>query len=323
MNPGEVAFTSRQASELVTAILGRGEIPLKFAYLSKEGVSGWSDVAATRSTDSVRGINRVEANLLISKIDSFLLSCGEFELLNIVDIGCGEGSPVLPLLQALRERSARFRYVPVDISEQMLESASNTIRRHFPSSEIRPVPLDFEYGNFAELTHDLRTPRSKNLLLFLGSTLGNQQDRHRVLTNLRDSMTSADYLIVGVELVNLARLPKLLAHYQGPIVEQFVFSGASAVGLTREHGELNVRFNADLHQVEVGFTLAASQTLTVGSESFKLEGGEQLLLARSHKFSEWVFVKVLQEVGFRIELLTTSAEKGYSLVMCQPSRFAY
>ena len=45
------------------------------------------------------------------------------------------------------------------------------------------------------------------------------------------------------------------------------------------------------------------------------------MLARSHKFSEWEIVKALQEAGFRIEIFTTSVEKVYGLVMCQPSRY--
>jgi uncharacterized SAM-dependent methyltransferase len=318
-----VNFSPRQFSELITSILGRGEIPLKFVYMTEDGARAWGNLAATRGTEGVRGINHVEANLLTSKVDSFLHSFEEGSFLNIIDVGCGEGSPVLPLLESLTTRNVQFRYVPVDISDRMLEVASDTIRQRYSTIDIRPKQLDFEHGNFADITYELRDGYAKNLLLFLGSTLGNQADRHRVLTNLRDSMTSEDYVIIGVELVNLSKTEKLLSQYHGPIVEDFVFAMANTIGLKSTDGDLNVRFNSDQNQIELSFRLKTDTRITIGSDSFILEKDEHLLLARSHKFSEWIFVRVLQEAGFRIELLTTSKEKGYSLVMCQPSRFSY
>ncbi len=318
-----LTLSPRQSSELITSILGRGEIPLKFVYMTENGARAWNDLAATRGTHDVRGINYIEANLLTSKVDSFLHSFAEGSLLNIVDVGCGEGSPVLPLLEALTTRNVQFRYVPVDISQRMLDAAGATVRKVYPHVDIRPKQLDFELGNFADITYELREGGAKNLLLSLGNTLGNQPDRHRVLTNLRDSMTSDDYVIIGVELVNLSKTEKLLSQYHGPLVEDFVFAMAQTLGLTHRDGDQLVRFNADENQIELSFKLKKDANLSVGSESIHLEKDEHLLLARSHKFSEWVFVRVLQEAGFRIELLTTSKEKGYSLVMCQPSRFSY
>lgn len=316
-------FTQRQLSELVTAIKGRGEIPLKFVYLSQAGADNWNKIAENRSHEESRGINSVEGRLLSSKVDSFIASFGHGAKLNIVDIGCGNGCPVMPLLSALKERRVRFRYVPVDISREMLDLASRVVAREYPGTEIHPFVLDFEQGNFADMTYGLRADGSKNLLLFLGSTLGNQPDRHRVLSNFRDSMTSDDFMIVGVELVNLSRIEKILRHYRGADIDRFVFAAASAVGLRQEQGVFDVRFNSVESQVEVSFILEQDASLRVGAECFILEKEERLLLGRSHKFSEWIFAKVLQESGFRIELLTTSAEKGYSLVMCQPSRFLY
>lgn len=316
-------YTRRQVSELITAIKGRGEVPLKFTYLTQEGADNWRAVAEERSQEQVRGINSVEGNLLHSKVDSFISSFGDGAKINIIDIGCGNGYPVFPLLDALRDRHVSFRYVPVDISQEMLDLASTTIRLRYPDTEIVPQILDFELGNFADMTYGLRSDGSKNLLLLLGSTLGNQADRYRLLANFRDSMTSDDFLIVGVELVNLSKVDKILKHYTGEKVERFVFTAAQSVGLQREKGEFEVRFNGEQNQVEIYFVPSENAQLSLGEEHFTLEKEDKLLLSRSHKFSEWVLVKVLQETGFRIELLTTSSEKGYSLVMCQPSRFSY
>lgn len=42
-------LTRQQEIELLTAIQGRGEIPLKFVYLGPKGAKNWDDVATRRS----------------------------------------------------------------------------------------------------------------------------------------------------------------------------------------------------------------------------------------------------------------------------------
>lgn len=315
-------FTHSQTSELITAIKGRGEIPLKFVYIGNTGVDRWDKIAKNRSEDK-HGINSVEGNLLSAKVSDFLNSFKNLEKLNIIDIGPGNGYPVMTLLHPLKKLGVNFRYVPVDISEEMLKLASDNVKNEFPDIEIRPINLDFELGNFAEETYKLRESGFQNLMLFLGSTLGNQSDRSRVLTNFRDSMTSDDFLIIGVELVNLHKTDKILKQYQGEDAADFVFSVAEFLGIKREDGEFEVVFNSESHQIEIYFHFAKDVSVILENDEIFFEKDDKLLLSRSHKFTEWVFAKVLSDAGFRMELMTTSSEKGYSLVMCQPQRFNY
>jgi len=316
-------FSHSQKSELVTAIKGRGEIPLKFVYISKAGKNRWDKIAKTRSSKNVRGINTVEGNLLNAKVSDFLNSFKNLDKLNIIDIGPGNGYPVMPLLQPLNKLGVKFRYVPIDISDEMLNLAVENIRVAFPGIEIKPIRLDFELGNFAEETYKLREGRFQNLMLFLGSTLGNQSDRSRVLTNFRDSMTSDDFLIIGVELVNLHKIDKLLKHYDNKYVADLVFGVAEELGIKLEDGKYEVLFNNETHQVEMYFYFGKIVRINFEGDAISFEKDDKLLLAHSHKFTEWIFAKALSEVGFRLELMTTSSEKGYSLVMCQPQRFNY
>lgn len=316
-------FSHSQKSELITAIKGRGEIPLKFVYIGKIGSERWDKIAKTRSSEDVRGINNVESNLLNAKVNDFLNSFKNLKKLNIIDIGPGNGCQIIPLLNPLNSLGVQFRYVPVDISKEMLDLASKNIKAQFPDMEIKPICLDFELGNFAEETYKLREGGFQNLMLLLGTTLGNQSDRSRVLTNFRDSMTSDDFLIIGVELVNLNKIDKILKQYQGEDVENFVFTVAEYLGIKKSDGKFEEIFNNENHQIEVYFHFTKNVKINFEGDEILFEKDDKLLLGRSHKFTEWVFVKALSEAGFRLELMTTSSEKGYSLVMCQPQRFNY
>jgi uncharacterized SAM-dependent methyltransferase len=315
-------FSSSQISELITAIKGRGEIPLKFDYIGETGSKRWNEIAKKRSEDR-QGINRVEGDLLTAKVGAFVSPFKNLKKLNIIDIGPGDGSSALPLLNSLKKMSVEFRYVPVDISQEILDLATQNIKKIFPKVSIEPVVLDFELGNFADITYKLKSDGSQNLMLFLGTTLGNQSDRQRILTNFRDSMTSEDFLIIGVELVNLNKVDKIVQQYCVKEVEDLVMTVAEYIGIKRDEGKYEVRFNNENHQIEGYFHFSIDKSLEFAGEKITFEKDDKILLFRSLKFTEWIFTKILSEAGFRIELLTTSSGKGYSLVMCQPQRFNY
>ena len=315
-------FSPSQISELITAIKGRGEIPVKFDYVGEIGAKRWSAIAQKRSEDN-HGINKAEADLLNAKAGAFISPFNNIKKLNIIVIGAGDGSSALPLLNFLKETNIEFCYVPVDISQELLDLAVNNIKNIFPEVVSKPVKLDFELGNFADITYQLKADGSQNLMLLLGSTLGNQSDRQRILTNFRDSMTSEDFLIIGVELVNLNKIDKIMQQYCVKEVEDLVLTVAEYLGIQRSDGKYEVRFNNENSQIEGYFHFLKDKSLEFSKEKIVFEKDDKILLFRSLKFTEWIFAKTLAEAGHRIEILTTSSEKGYSLVMCQPQRFTY
>lgn len=312
-------LTKRQEAELVTAIQGRGEIPLKFAYLG-EGASHWDKIAKDRSKGE--GINSAETLLLKKRVNDFLSTVDVRKGVNIIDIGCGNGMPVFPILEKLKEASVSFTYVPMDISKEMLTLASKVIIAKFPGTKCLPVEMDFELGQFSDVMYDLQKHGSTNLMLFLGSTLGNHSDLNRVLTNFRDSMTSKDFLIVGVELTNLAKVHSILPHYTNKIVRSLVTFIPDQLGMTPGMYQFDASWNDKQSQVEVRAILKKSVNVQIAGERFTLGKNENILLARSIKFTEYTATKLFSDVGFRTELLTTAEDRGYLLTMLQPTRYS-
>jgi uncharacterized SAM-dependent methyltransferase len=225
-------------------------------------------------------------------------------------------------LEEFRKNNIKFRYAPIDISKEMLDMAIKNVKSRFGNVDCQPSQLDFELGNFSDIIYELKKDGWSNLLLFLGSTLGNQSDRNRVLTNFRDSMTSDDFLIVGVELTNVLKVNRLLSQYQGKIVDDFVYFIPEKIGIKRTDTKYDVSWNDRLNQIEVKMILKNDMNVKIGSERFKLEKDEQILLAISVKFTDGSITKLLSDVGFRTELLTTTEDRGYLLSMVQPTRYA-
>jgi uncharacterized SAM-dependent methyltransferase len=311
-------LTKRQEAELITAIQGRGEVPLKFSYLG-EGAKRWDAIAKERSHGA--GINSDENRLLTKRVDDFLSDI-KADHINLIDIGCGNGLPVFPILKALQERNIDCTYVPLDISQEMILLATETISEHFPSVSISPVQMDFELGQFSDQMYDLKKDGSINLMLFLGNTLGNHSDLNRVMSNFRDSMTSRDFLIVGNELTNLAKVQKIIPHYTTSAVEDLVTLILDVLEVPKSSYNYDVQWNEKYSQIEIRAVFQKDVPIEIAGESFILEKGESLLLARSRKFTEYTATKLFTDVGFRTELLTTSIDQGYILAMVQPTRYS-
>jgi uncharacterized SAM-dependent methyltransferase len=313
-------LSKRQEAELVTAIQGRGEIPLKFAYLG-EGAKNWDAVAKERS-DNGGGINLVEADLLKKRLDDFLSTLNLNQGINVIDMGCGNGTPILPVLQRMKSNGITFTYVPMDISQEMLDLATKNVSEQIPDVLSKPVLMDFELGQFSEITYDLKKDGSVNLMFFLGSTLGNHSDLNRVLTNFRDSMSSKDYLIVGVELTNLAKVQKIILHYQTKAVEDFTTYILGFLKIPKTEYSFEALWNDKYNQIEARASFKNDVNVSISGENFVLQKGENILLARSIKFTEYTVTKLFSDVGFRTELLTTAADRGYVLTMIQPTRYS-
>lgn len=312
-------LSRRQEAELITAIQGRGEIPLKFAYLG-EGAKNWDRIARERSEGE--GINSAENILLTKRVNDFLSTLQSASGVNIIDIGCGNGLPVLPILNQLKTNEIAFTYVPLDISQEMIALATITIKSKFPNVAVKPILMDFELGQFSDAMYELKENMPVNLLLFLGSTLGNHSDLNRVLSNFRDSMTSKDFLILGVEMTNLAKVQKLFPHYENEGVETLVTHTFKYINVPKDAYKYEVSWNDKYSQIEMRAAFDRKVDIDFAGEKFSLEEGENILLGRSIKFTEYSITKLLSDVGFRTELLTTPTDRGYLLTMIQPTRYS-
>jgi len=134
-------------------------------------------------------------------------------------------------------------------------------------------------------------------------------------------MSSEDFFLLGVELTNFSKINKILPPYQGDLPEDFLYFIPEYIGIKKKDTEYTASWNDKLNQVEVKILLKKNANIKIGSEKFTLEKDEQILLSRSVKFAEWTIAKLLSDVGFRTELLTTTRDRGYLLSMVQPTRY--
>ncbi len=296
-------------------------MPTKYAYFGI-GAKRWINIARSRLNASGKGINILERVLLTQKAGSIFDALGFYGYRNfsLMDLGCGDGSPLYPLLHYLRNELPKsgVRYNPIDISPDMLHAASKNVSEGF-SAFGKQNKWDFDKGPFRHLTKKLEKPRFGNLYLFLGSTFGNMPDLHRTLVNIRESMGANDYLLLGVEQIVPGEIGGMLRdYYKIRDVFDLLFTPFQFFGLRHSDGEFRVTFNREKSQVEVHFTPDKELRLQTLSGKATLKKGKPIMLARSVKFTSERLAGLFSEAGFRTEMLTTSRDNNYALVLVQP-----
>src|ERR1043166_1189920 len=115
----------------------------------------------------------------------------------VIELGSGNAVKTRLLLQALLT-SRQVRYVPIDICRPVLEESAADLLNRFPALEIVAVAAEYHEG----LRHLRSQSDRPRLILWLGSNIGNftRAEAATFLRHIQGTMTSADRMLVGVDL---------------------------------------------------------------------------------------------------------------------------
>jgi uncharacterized SAM-dependent methyltransferase len=314
-----VNITDKQQYELLAAISARGEIPTKFIYLDG-GEENWDRVYGQRSR--ANGMADQEMNLLLDHMTSFASVFSGSPGINLIDLGCGNGLPAIEIIKQFMQRDFQINYVAVDISEPMIEMAIHNIHREFPGLPIRKLHLDFEKESLADELIEIKQANSfPNLLIDLGNTLGNHVNVTSVLSNFLESMTLEDYLLIGNGLANDYNPQKILAYYT-EAVKDLVTYPAKLLGIYDQDDDFKFIWNDAKNRVEGRIHLNKERRIVLAKQEIHLDANEEILVMQSNKYSEFSLTKLLSDVGFRTELLTTTKTRDEIIVLVQPTRYS-
>jgi excisionase family DNA binding protein len=300
-------FTAQQEAELVTSIIGRREIPLKFEYFG-EGADGYINFPRGKE---VAGESEY---MMMEELQSRLAGLLVKKKFNLLDLGPGDGRKAAYFISHTNNIEG---YFPLDISKRMLEISSNNIKLAYPELNLETFNQDFEQGNIAEVTYYLhRRYQRPNLLFFLGNTIGNISDAHRLLINMSESMTEEDLLLVGLAHYNPKNIP--LNSYN--IEEMFDWLGmvARKIGIKNSESKIYWTFNKYKKQLECQLEFTRDWSGTFAGNVLTFIKGQKLLLAISRRFSKDNIFELFAQAGFKVELLVTDEDKDHAFVLCRP-----
>lgn len=152
----------------------------------------------------------------IMKMPEYYLTRAEFEILemnkepllalfknsrerfNLIEFGAGDGLKTKILLRHFVAQEVSFRYVPVDISGNVLRMLEKDLKETLPELQVEPLEDDY----FHALERLTQTTDRRNIVLFLGSNIGNFSEPQAIqfLTELGSNLNQDDMILIGFDL---------------------------------------------------------------------------------------------------------------------------
>ena len=251
-------------------------------------------------TNSEYEIFSTQAEQILSELN---LNGGKFDL---VEFGAGDGFKTRILIERLLGAGARFRYIPIDISGNVLNTLKSEFQKSFPNLEIL-----IENAEYFEALKNINS-KSENpkVVLFLGSSIGNfpEERTNRFLTALHEVLNPGDYTLIGFDL---KKNPKTILDAYND--KQGITKAFNLNLLKRINRELDADFDLEafdhypFYDPETGFAKSyivslKKQTVKINalSKEFSFEAGEPIHTEISRKYSIKQIETLFVNVGFKV-----------------------
>ncbi len=142
-------------------------------------------------------LTRCEAEILENTAGEIARTVGNNEF-NLVELGSGDGSKTMILLDHFFGTGLDVTYVPIDICETAVRRLLADCRSRYGDLRTRGLVGDY----FEGLDWLARSNGRPTLALFLGSNIGNfsPEEADGFLTRLGNSLTPGDFLLIGFDM---------------------------------------------------------------------------------------------------------------------------
>lgn len=227
---------------------------------------------------------------------------------NLIELGAGDGRKTVVLIDHFIKRYVEFEYITLDISPESVNGLTLSLEQMF-SPGLKVTGIIAEY--FDGLKWLANRSSSKNLILFLGSNIGNFDSRsaRKFLRHLWDCLKPEDQLLIGFDLKKDIEVLNRAYNDPGKVTREFNMNL-----LDRINRELGGEFDRGRFLYYSGYdvTTGAVESYLVSRERqevyirdlnrvFSFEAWEPIHTESSYKFLETELVCLAAETGFEVQ----------------------
>jgi L-histidine N-alpha-methyltransferase len=242
----------------------------------------------------------------------------------LVELGSGTAAKTRVLLDALSDAGTLERYVPVDVTEQMVRECAEELTDEYPGLRVHGV-----IGDFERHLDRLPQPAGPRIVAFLGGTIGNfpPGSRRRFLRGIARLLGPSDHLLMGTDLVKDPRV--LCAAYddaQGITAEfnrnvLLVLNRELQADFDPEDFEHVALFDPEHEWIEMRLRSRREHTVVVGDLGLAVhfDAGEELRTEISAKFTRARVGEDLDAAGLRLVRWLTDPDDLFALSLSTPA----
>jgi L-histidine Nalpha-methyltransferase len=266
---------------------------------------------------------RTEMAILGGRAEEIVELTGAGEL---VELGAGASAKARLLLDAMRDAGTLRRYVPLDVSERVVEDAARTLVEDYEGLQVHGVVGDFE----RHLDH---VPAAEDgvtrLVALLGGTIGNfpPGTRRNVLGKIGALLGPEDRMLLGTDLVKDPRIIEAAYNDAAQITAEFNRNLLHV--LNRElHGDFSPEsfehiafYDRRNEWVEMRLRATRAMSVYIADLDLRIEfaAGEELRTEISAKFTPGRVATDLEAAGLALEGWFTDDQELFGVTMARPS----
>lgn len=267
-------------------------------------------------------ITRTELALLKTYAQDIAELIGENAI--VIEPGSGAGEKIQLLLDSLAKPLA---YIPIEISGEFLQYSCEVIETKFPQLMVYPVEADFT----KPLPHVAQTIKQQvgdNCCLFFpGSTIGNFSPSEAVtlLSQFKELIGEKGSMLIGVD--RLKSLGTLIPAYDDAkgVTAEFNKNLIKRINLELDANfktdqfKHEARFNQEESRIEMHLVSQQEQAVTIGSHRFEFQNQETIHTENSYKYSDEVFVGLIQNSGLKVDVSWQDEQGLFSVYLLKPA----
>ncbi len=243
------------------------------------------------------------------------LACEE-----LVELGSGSSTKTRVLLDAMQRRGSLRRYLPFDVSAEMLQGSCSSLLERYPSMVVHAV-----VGDFQRHLGSVPPAEGNRLAIFLGSTIGNLEadERRAFLRDVRGLLDANGRFLLGVDLVKDKAMLEAAYDDSAGVTAEFNRNILRVVnnGLEADFHPEAYRHVAfyDIEKARIEMHLApeTNQQVRISKLDLEVDVGtdETIWTEISCKFTRASTESMLAEAGMRLERWFSDPENRFALAL--------
>jgi L-histidine Nalpha-methyltransferase len=262
---------------------------------------------------------RCERSILNRRAPEIVEITGARQLL---ELGSGMASKTRALLFAMAGAGTLERYLPVDVSELVVERCAEELVQLYPGLAVHGVVGDFEQHL------DYVPEGEQRLVAFLGGTIGNlyPDERAPFLADIRELMGDDGWLVLGTDLVKDVATLEAAYNDSAGVTADFNRNVLHAI-----NRELDADFDVDSFEhvafwneldswIEMRVRANGRQRVRIEDADLALElaDGEEIRTEISTKFTRERLEEELAGAGMELEAFFTDDDGMFGLSLAKP-----
>lgn len=317
-------FSQAEILEIINSLVTRREIPVKYSYKGRDGKI-WNDFYLKYIALKWYRNTNTEIELLKQNFEYINQYIQAGQKVNVIDVGAGNSYPVKEFISQLDKVGKINKYFALDISENLLEVSMKNFHKWFPNIEFISSSIDIENSSIPKLLlnnqDNSATDNTTNIILHLGVTIGNHQNRITALKNFRDSMSQKDLLVLTNEIGENAKWDGIARGGCKYHAEQIYKWVKDILDIQAVDCELVRKYDANIDSVVANIKFRRSYTMNFSwmniNESIDIAEGEEIILWRHHKYQMSELIEELAQAGLQLVHYSTNRYSSHIMAICQ------